>query len=181
VDETATRVLAWIEADSYGFCHHLESDAAKVLNKAGRTALITQVRERFEGAGRTGEVPVASSVPRDAVYARRRWADALRALYVAEKNVEAYFALTHETGLTVADCHALTTMLVAHRKPEDAFRWVERGIALAKQAPNGSIAGYKLATLTRVLLAKKGRGGEALQAAWAEFASIQTSTPTPNS
>ncbi len=167
-DETAMRVLAWMDADPYGFCHTLERDAAKVLNKVGLAALIKHVRERFDMAGTTKGSSGGSS-PRDAAYARRRWGDALRAFYLAQKNVEAYLALTQETGLTVADCHALATMLVARRKTGDALTWVERGVGLAKQAPNSSIAGYELSKVKRVLLAKLGRSSEALRDAWAAY------------
>lgn len=31
-DETATRLLAWMDDDPYGFCYQLEKDAAKVLS-----------------------------------------------------------------------------------------------------------------------------------------------------
>jgi uncharacterized Zn finger protein len=72
-------------------------------------------------------------------------------------------------GLTPEDCHALASMLAARRKTEEALSWAERGIALVKQAPHGSMAGYDLAALKRVLLAKLGRGEEALDAAWAEY------------
>lgn len=167
-DETAARLLAWMEADPYGFCHSLERDAAKVLTKTGLAALIRNVRERFDQAGAIKPGPVDSSL-RDAAYARRRWAAALRTLYAAQKNVEAYLALTQETGLTATDCLALATMLVARRKTEDALTWVERGIKLAKQAPNTSLAEYELSKLKRVLLAKLGRGGEALDDAWAAY------------
>jgi hypothetical protein len=108
-------------------------------------------------------------LPRDPVYARRRWGDELRTLYRAQKNVEAYLALAQEMGLTPADCHALATMLVARWKAEDALIWVERGITLARQAPHSSMAGYELSKLKRLLLAKLGRGDEALDAAWAEY------------
>jgi len=33
-DETASRLLTWMDEDEYGFCHQLEKDAAKVLHKA---------------------------------------------------------------------------------------------------------------------------------------------------
>jgi hypothetical protein len=46
---------------------------------------------------------------------------------------------------------------------------VERGITLVKKAPTSSIAGYQLTNLKRDLLAKAGRGDEALHAAWAEY------------
>lgn len=104
-----------------------------------------------------------------AAYASRRWGAALRTLYVAQKNVDTYLALTQETGLTAADCLALAMMLVARRKTEDALKWVERGIKLAKQAPNTSMAEYELSKLKRVLLVKLERGGETLHDAWAEY------------
>lgn len=173
-NETATRLLAWMEADPYGFCHNLERDAARVLTKTGLAALITQVRDHFDAAGRITGGPDRSghpdgSFPRNADYSRRRWGNALRALYLAQKNIEAYLALTQETGLTPPDCLALATMLVARQKTGDALTWVERGIKLSKQAPNSSVAGYEFSRLKRVLLAKLGRGGEALHAAWAEY------------
>lgn len=167
-NDIATQLVAWMEADPYGFCHDLERDAAKVLNTVGLAALIKHVRERFDVAGTTKGAPDGSS-PRDAAYARRRWGEALRTLYLAQKHVEAYLALAKETGLTPADCHALATMLVPRRKTEDALAWVERGIKLAKQVPNSSTAGYELSKLKRVLLAKQGRSGEALDAAWGEY------------
>jgi hypothetical protein len=167
-DETATRLLAWMEPDPYGFCHNLEKDAAKVLNKTGLAALIKAVRERFDKAGTIKPDPTGS-FPRDAAYARRRWGDALRTLYAAQKDVDAYLALAQETALTPRDCHSLATMLVARRKMKDALSWVERGVTLAKQAPNTSMAEYDLSKLKRVLLAKLGRGGEALHDAWAAY------------
>ena len=166
--ETATRLLAWMEADPYGFCHDLERNAAKVLTKTGLVALTKEVRERFDKAGTIKPTP-ASSFHRDAAYARRRWGAALRTLYAAQKNVDTYLALTQETGLTAADTVALATMLVARRKTEDALTWVERGIKLAKQAPHTSMAEYELSKLNRVLLVKLGRGDEALHDAWAEY------------
>jgi uncharacterized Zn finger protein len=60
-------------------------------------------------------------------------------------------------------------MIVAQRKSEVALTWVERGLALDKQNPYGSMAGHDLARLKRGLLTKLGRGNEALEAAWAEF------------
>jgi hypothetical protein len=60
-------------------------------------------------------------------------------------------------------------MLVARRRAEDALSGVQRGIELAKKAPNSSMAGYDLATLKRDLLTTLGRGREAVDAAWAEY------------
>ena len=46
---------------------------------------------------------------------------------------------------------------------------MERGIDLDRNTPHGSAAGYDLARLQRELLARLGRGNEALDAAWAEY------------
>jgi len=167
-DETATRLLKWMEDDPYGFCSHLEKDAAKVLNPAGRTAFVKMIRERFDAAATATPTP-AESFRSNPDYARRRWGEILRTLYVAQKNVETYRELAEETSLTAADCHALATMLVTRRRADHALSWVERGIELAKKAPNSSMAGHDLAELKRDLFAKLGRGNEALEAAWAEY------------
>jgi len=42
----------------------------------------------------------------------------LRTLYVAQKNVAAYVALSEETGLTAQDCHVIATLLIGRPKPE---------------------------------------------------------------
>lgn len=136
-NEIATRLLAWMEADPYGFCHNLSNDAARVLNRAGLAALVDQIRERFDAAG-TMQPVSEESFRRHAVYVRRRWSDALRTLYLAQKNLEAYLALAQETGLTPADCQALATMLVPRRKAEDALAWTEQpivGVARRREGP----------------------------------------------
>lgn len=167
-DETAARLLAWMEDDPCGFCYRLEEDAAKAFSTAGLTAFVKQIRARFDAA--------ATPTPRPGEHAghspdsaRRRWAEILRTLYLRRKNVAAYQALAEETGLTPEDCHALATMLAGRRKAEEALSWVERGIALAKKASSGSMAGYDLAALKRALLTSLGRGNEARDAAWAEY------------
>jgi hypothetical protein len=167
-DETATRLLAWMDDDPYGFCHGLEKDAAKVFNKAGLAAFETQVRARFDAAATLAPAP-GDSFRRNPDYQRRRCGDMLRTVYFAQKNVDAFVILSEATGLAAKDCHALATMLVARRKPAEALAWVERGLALDKKDPHGSMAGHDLAHLKRDLLTKLGRGNEALDAAWAEF------------
>ena len=157
-DETAARLLAWMDDDPYGFCYHLEKDAAKVLDKAGLAAFEKRIRARFEAA---------SAEPSGHGY--RRWSEVLRALYLAQKNLAAYVALADETGLTAQDCHAVASLLVKRRKPDEALAWVERGLDLDRKTPHGSTASYGLARLQRELLTKLNRGNEALEAAWADF------------
>ncbi len=167
-DETAARLLGWMDYDDYGFCYHLEKEAAKAFDKAGLVAFVTQVRARFAAAAKA--CPKADATVRDNPdYLRRRWGEVLRTLHAAQNDVAAYIALAEETSLTAQDCHAIATLLVGRRKPKEALDWVGRGIDLDQAAPHGSMAGLDLAKLKRDLLTKLGRGGEALDAAWADY------------
>ncbi|MFN8179074.1 MAG: hypothetical protein U0167_14180 [bacterium] len=154
-----------MEDDPYGFAYHLERAAVKVMNRASRAAFARRVRRRFDGkAASTTEKPF------DAQYPRRRWGEVLRAIHAAQKDVAAYVAVCEETGITAEDCLAIATLLRA-RKPEDALRWVERGVELDKMLARGSMAAYDLGELKRDLLVKLGRAGDAREDAWAEFCS----------
>jgi hypothetical protein len=161
-DETAARLLAWMDDDPYGFCYQLGSVAPKVLNRAGLTALEKLVRARFDA-------PATVAPDRSREDQRGRSGEILRSLYLARRDVEAFVALSETTGLVAKDCLDLATMLVARRKKADALSWVERGLALDEKGPHRSTAGYDLARLKRDLLTKLGRGDEALDAAWTEF------------
>jgi len=165
-DETASRLVAWMDSDTYGFCYQLERDLVKVLDKRGLAAFEHRVRERFDGvttaAARPGE-----GEP-DPAHLRRRAAEILRAILTKQRNVEAYAALCDVSELSPADCLALAKMLQARRKTAEALAWVERGLAMEKKRPSSS-ADYELAQIKRELLSKLGRGDEALEAAWAEF------------
>ena len=167
-DDTAKQLLTWIDQDDYGFCYRLEMDAVKVFNKANLAAFVNLVRARFDAtAKRTAKEDDKLRERPD--YLRRRWGEVLRTLYATQKDVAAYVALAEETGLTAKDCHAIATLLVSKRKPEAALTWVERGFAVDKQTPHGSMSSHDLAKLKRDLLTKLGRGNEALDAAWADY------------
>ena len=167
-DDTVIRLLAWMDDDPYGFCYQLERDAAKVLNKAGLAAFEKQVRARLAAAATMTETPGASPL-RGLEYRRRRCGEILRAIYLAQRDVEAFASLCEATGPTAKDCQDLATMLVSRRKPEVALSWVERGLALDAKDPHGSITRHDLDHLKRDLLTKLGRGKEALEAAWVDF------------
>lgn len=165
-EETAARLLRWMDDDPYGFCFGLERELAAVLDRAGLAALVEQVRKRFDAAqGMRGEGPERRSEAND----RRRWTAVLRALHLAQKDVGAYVAVAEETGLTAQDCHALATMLVARRNREEALTWVERGIGMQASGSRGSRASHDLVALRRELLRKLGREREALESAWADY------------
>jgi len=164
-EETAARLLAWMDDDPYGFCYGLETEVASVLDKTGRAALVAQVRERFDIPDEPGDRPAG----RNTGYGRRRWAEVLRALHIGQKDVGAYVELAEQTGLTAKDCHAVARILIAKRKREEALSWVERGIEIAAKDPRSSSADYELGNLRRELLRKLEREGEALESAWSEF------------
>ena len=167
-EETASRLLTWMDQDDYGFCYRLEMDAVKVFNKANLAAFVKLVRARFDSAAKNTAKENGKLRERPD-YIRRRWGEVLRTLYAAQKNVAAYAALAEETGLTAKDCHAVATLLVSKRKPKEALSWVERGFEVDKQTLHGSMASHDLAKLKRDLLTKLGRGDEALDAAWSDY------------
>jgi hypothetical protein len=53
--ETAERLLAWMEDDPYGYAYQLERHVAKVLNKSGLKAFAETIRARFELAAQAGQ------------------------------------------------------------------------------------------------------------------------------
>jgi hypothetical protein len=165
-DETARRLVGWMDDDEYGFCYQIERDLVKVLDKRGLAAFERCIRERFDGVATVAPRPGGRQ--RDPAYLRRRAAEILRAILAEQRNVEGYVALCEATELTPADCLAVAKMLQARRKPADALAWVERGLALEKKHPS-SFADHDLGKLKRDLLLKLGRGDAALDAAWADF------------
>jgi hypothetical protein len=131
-----------------------------VNSRPSLAAFARHVRTRFDGELPRG----AEDERRDADHARRRWSKVLRAIYAAQRDVIAYVTLCEETGLSAQDCLAVATAPEA-----EALDWVDRGLALDKEHPHGSMAGHDLAKTRRELLTKLGRGSDALEEAWAEF------------
>lgn len=166
-EETAARLLGWMDNDPYGFCHRLEQDVVAALDKAGRAALTAQVEARFEQASQAAQSG-EDDARRPPTGRRRRWAEALRTLYAARRNVGAYIRLAEDTGVTPGDCHAVARMLSARGKPAEALSWVERGLALDEQA-RGMGAGRELRELQVRLLGKLGRDDEAVATVWAAY------------
>ncbi len=161
-EATAEILLAWMKNDDYGFCNELGSDAVKVLDSAGMAAFERAVRVRFEASCGKREQKTGN-------YIRDQWGQILRSIYAQQRSVEKYLDLTARTGLTQPDCETIATMLQAKRKPNEALSWLERGIEMENAGSFRTGASYKLVGMRRALLAKLGRGREALDSAWAEF------------
>src|SRR3989304_4913706 len=49
-DETARSLLSWMEDDPYGFCHDLDREAVKVLDRKGLEAFVHQIRSKLESS-----------------------------------------------------------------------------------------------------------------------------------
>ena len=162
--ETAISLLSWMEDDPYGFCHDLDREVVKVLDKKGLEAFIQRIRSKFESSPTRGDGEKHFSG-----YARRRWGGVLKTLLAAQRNVDAYTALCEQTKLEAGDCMAIAKIYKSRRRPEDALSWVERGLKIARADSRTSNEDYELSELKRVLLAKIGRAEDALQSAWSEF------------
>ena len=161
-DETAMLLLSWMEDDPYGFCHNLDRQVVKVLDKKGLDALVGQVRAKFESAPSRDE-------QRFPEYARRKWGGVLKTLLAGQRDVKAYIALCERTELNARDCLAIATIYRSRRRPEDALTWVERGLTITSSENRRAVGDYEFHHMQRALLAKLGRPGDALQSAWAEF------------
>ena len=163
-DETAKSLVAWMEDDPYGFCHDLDREAVKVLDKKGLDAFVRQIRSKFESALTQDEKD-----KRFPEYARRRWGSALKTVLAAQRNVDAYIALCEETELGAKECKAIAEMYRSKRRPGDALVWVERGLEIARSDSRKSYGEHELREMKRALLAKLGQPRDALQSAWSEF------------
>ncbi len=171
-DEIARALLSWMEGDPYGFCHDLDREAVKVLDKKGLEAFVRHIRSKFES--NLTQDHQDKRFPR---YERRRWGGALKTLLASQRNADAYIALCEQTELETKDCMALAKIYRSKRRPKDALSWIERGLKIARTGSRISYEEYELSELKRALLAKLGRPEDALRSAWSEFES-QASTIT---
>ena len=165
-DKTIQLLVAWMDDDPYGFCNDLGREAVTVLDRPGLAAFEREVRARFEAARLSAGSQRHDPRPNFAI---GQWGDMLKALYTQQRAIQKYIDLSAATGLTQADCEALANMFQAKRRLNDALAWVERGLKVERPGAFGGSAGYNLVKMRRALLVKLGRGGEALDSAWAEF------------
>ena len=163
-DETAARLLTWMDHDQYGFFYHLERPLVKVANDQTLAAFERRIRKRSEEPA----TPTETADGDKRQVGQWRWATILRVILEAQHNVEAYSTLCEETGVTAQDCLTVAKLLQPRRKLIDALTWVRRGLELDKRSGFGT-GTCDLAKLERELLRKLGRSDEALDAAWAGF------------
>jgi uncharacterized Zn finger protein len=163
-DETAATLVHWIENDPYGFCSHLERQAVTMCTAHGLAAFAQAV------AARRAEAETSRSSRPDQAdhqYRQRRLTEILKAIYVAQQNLEGYLSLCTEESLTPPDCEIVADLYQRRHEPETALTWVDRGLQLEVQGRRGS--SYRLQELKRSLLHTLDRSAEALQLAWQDF------------
>jgi len=164
-EETARLLLAWMEDDPYGFCYHLEREAAKILDKEGLDAFARQVRVKFETVAKHGK----DRKDHFPGHASNRWEVPLKTILVAQCRIDDYIALCKETELGARECRVIAEMYRSRKRFADALTWVELGLEIASENTRSDLEGHDLSVLKRVILAKLGRAEESLQSAWIEF------------
>jgi hypothetical protein len=147
------RLLTWMANDQCGFWSHVEDDIASALDEAGRAACADHIERLLD----TGT---------DSAFTRRHLDKLLRAVYVAQRDADAYIAMAERSGLSAKDCLAMATILAAKDDPAAALTWTERGLGIE--------ASYDLRAKHRELLTALGRRDEAIQNEWSHFAQVPT-------
>ena len=166
--ETAALLLAWMDDDPFAFFHGFEKQMVEAFDAEGLAAFEQRIRSRFEAA--LTATPTPEALPGDRPECSRcHWGVVLRAIYLAQKNRDAYIGLTSETGLSPEDCLALANLDRANGRIEDALAWVERGTGLCGEDARTWSARRDLEKLQCDLLAILDRSAEARAIAWKEF------------
>jgi tetratricopeptide (TPR) repeat protein len=160
--ETAARLAWWIEHDDYGLASEIEDvDVIKSLDPAGLHAFADVARAKIGEADGTPE--------RDASIKRRTWEAILRAIFIAQRDVQRFIAAAEKNGLTPALCETIAEMLESAGKLDEALSWTEKGLALEAQKPSLATFGRGLSGLQRRLLGALRRTDDALASAWSAF------------
>ena len=82
--ETASMLVSWMETDVYGYCHGLEEEAVKALDRKGVNAFERAVLEQAADGEKTSFPQWRKVEVLKAIHARRRDVDAYRTLCEAD-------------------------------------------------------------------------------------------------
>jgi len=155
--ETARMLVSWMDHDNYGYCHGLEKEAVKVLDRAGLGAFEQAVQAKSVGGGKES-------------YAHRRRVEILKAIHEKRRDVQGYTALCRAEGdLKPRDCEVIAELCLKRGQREDALVWVERGLDGEKKGLWPNQSAWHLPDLKREILKKLGRSGDALASAWEDY------------
>ncbi len=167
-EETVLEILGWIENDNYGFCHGIEGEVARTLNREGFALFRSHFRNLFEKAF----APFKCEAPRriyDYPAEVCLSARVLKSIYIAKRDVPSYVALCEMMTVSPKDCEEVGNMHKTRRRFAEALEWVERGLSLEHERHWGNESSNSLAFIRRELLEKVGRKEEAFQVAWEQF------------
>lgn len=166
--ETVQQILKWKEHDAYGFCHAIEKDMAKVLNREGYRLLVAHFQDRIESA-----MKESIGTPNQAIFESgneiRRPGLSLKAIYQARGDSKSYAALCERIGFSPRDSERLAEMEMSKGHWERALGWVEKGLALEPLRDWRNERSPSLTHLKPKILGKLGRTEDALEMAWADF------------
>ena len=117
--ETVHQILRWMDNDEYGFCHEIEKNLVKVLDREGLSSFEAGIRSRFNEAFSTVE-PRGKQRVHDYPYAVRQNADILKVIFVATENTESYQNLCEKIGTTPRDCENVAKIYAKNRQFRNA-------------------------------------------------------------
>lgn len=167
-DETIKHILRWMHNDDYGFCYAIERDVAQVLDAHSYLLFRKHFEDHLESAFapfKGQELKCIHDYPSD-VY---RPADALKAIYIARKDIRSYLALCEKTIASPKDCENIAKLYKMKRRFADALAWIEKGLALEDQRQWGNESSSALMHIKCELLSRLGRKEDAIRIAWSEF------------
>jgi tetratricopeptide (TPR) repeat protein len=167
-DETVRQVVGWMESDKYGFCHAIEKSVARILDGNGLAGFKKYFEDQLESAFKPFRVDRLKCI-HDYPWGVRRFAEILKNIYVARKDVGAYVALCDKIAVSPMDCEEIADLYKGKRRFADALRWVEKGLSLETQRQWGNLSSHLLRSMREELLSKLGRTQDAFESAWAAF------------
>jgi len=165
--ETATRLLAWMEDDSCGFCANLGRRLVTVYSPPGLTAFVAAVQARR--AQMMGTPAQTTSDGTSFADGAQQLTDVLRSLAVFQGDSPAYLQLCPAERCTPTDCETVAGMYLTQGNAAEALVWVDRGLA---HVPVGTVyhrVWTQLPAVRRDVLHALGRTDEAIASAWDEF------------
>ena len=155
----AKRIFLWQEDDDYGFAYEIWKQVIPVLNVRSRAAYCKALEDNLcEGsaAGKNSE---------DREWIIRRDTEALKFLYVTQRDFDAFHQLIAKTDIEPSDCLRLAQILDDQKRYDEALEWVACGFKCKGRYSYD----YELAKLKRGLLNKLGRHSELIEEVWLAF------------
>jgi hypothetical protein len=161
-EATITRLMQWMDVDSYGFSHRLEETVTTAMSRATLETFASRARVRME-----------SSAPDDGCvdgYPRRRWTGVLKHTLRRLGDATRYLEFCESTeGVGAEECNAMAEMLAGRGDLAGALTWVERGLAGDEDGARDAASEFDLRERRRDLLVRLDRRDEAIEIAWSEF------------